>query len=283
MKYFKILLLSLTLFSCKDDINDISKHNENWIWWKSIDDNEGAWLIRDNNAQNKLMNGFFTTWHPNGVKESEGNVKEGLRMDTCRYWHSEAHLWLEAFYKNDTIIGKYVAYEKSDTIKGYLKIVSTKRQGIKVDTSKYYYDDDALFALVPYRLGIKHGQEQQFYRTGELLSTVNYRNGKRHGQWKVWYKNGNLLYFEESENGQAQGLAKHWFDNGILQSSENFVADIRQGNGEKYYKNGKLKISKYWEHGKAEGLWKFYNNEGKLDSTVRYHNGYFQEVTKGDS
>lgn len=73
-------------------------------------------LAEQGEFKNGIKVGLWTTWHPNGIKESTLNWKKGLRKGTYHRYNPQGELAEKGSYKKDKKEGRWIDYEKNETI-----------------------------------------------------------------------------------------------------------------------------------------------------------------------
>jgi antitoxin component YwqK of YwqJK toxin-antitoxin module len=86
-----------------------------------------------------------------------------------------------------------------------------------------------------------------------------------------------LLLFIQLVSCQDVEVRKTYYDSGELQSTVNYVDDLRQGEWKEYYKSGELEYtSNYVDGDLIQGQLKEYYDSGVLASTENYVDGLRQ-------
>lgn len=73
-------------------------------------------LAEQGEFENGLKVGLWTTWHPNGTIQTTQNWKKGVRNGIYYRYGLQGGLAEEGKYKKDKKHGKWIDYEKKDTI-----------------------------------------------------------------------------------------------------------------------------------------------------------------------
>ncbi len=226
------------------------------------------------NAQKKEKinpNGYNIFYYPNGVKSSEGYMKNG---QPDGYW--------KTYYPT-----------------GILKSEGNRKQTLLDSVWGFYNEKGDTMEIINYLMGKKNGYDikykYDYTDTGKikyLISKELYLNDKKEGK-SYYYKNNHLYKVENYSNGVKQGLAFEYtndtlitkvmeYKNGFLVFSENINRYDKQGykHGEwkEFYDGGRIKKEMYYIHGQLNGLYKEYDPSGKLIRVVMYKYGKPEEV-----
>ena len=84
MKYLGLLYLLICLAACSisEGVDDMSKHDGNWIWYEETG-KKGIWIPTETN---ELLSGSIRYWHPNGAISFEGRMKENKPVQHWKYY-----------------------------------------------------------------------------------------------------------------------------------------------------------------------------------------------------
>lgn len=101
-------------------------------------------LAEQGEFKNGIKVGLWTTWHPNGIMESTLNWKKGFRKGAYHRYDLKGILVEEGSYKADKKQGKWIDYEKNETIVykkgvGIVKKIKTSRAEkfkLKIEANK---------------------------------------------------------------------------------------------------------------------------------------------------
>ncbi len=183
-------------------------------------------------------NGKVKTTHANGVKASEGKVKNYQKNGSWKYWDEKGILVKQATYKNDVLNGLYVEFHS---------------QSQKANEGNYL-------------AGQKNGNWNEWYTDGKLRSQTSYLSGQYNGTQKFWFENG--ILFEESLYQYGVIVRrKMWFSNGRVHQVENYFSGKRNGEWLLYDENttDTTPVSvKHYIQDRLNGLSVEYNNGRKI-------------------
>jgi len=235
-----ILLLIIILCGCqsKNDLNDTSKHNGNWMWHIKNNEQEGQWVQIADTGSFSIDNGKSIWWHDNGIKREEGTKTNGKKTGHWIAWYENGKIMHDLFYRNDTVY-QHAWYDN----------------GKKELQGALYNNKGA-------------GQWYTWFDNGQLHKDVFYRNDTAYQ--KQWYNNGKLHGIGKYYKNDPIGKIERWYDNGNRMDIANWNNGLQHGSATIYYENGKIKIESTWDNGIAIGNWKFYNQDQKLDSIIKY-------------
>ncbi|MES2139881.1 MAG: hypothetical protein V4511_09225 [Bacteroidota bacterium] len=78
-------LLTIIFYGCGDKgINDLSRRNENWVWFVDKKSGQGIWVPLGKNTT--LENGNYTAFYFNGKIREKGKLVETKHADTTYYY-----------------------------------------------------------------------------------------------------------------------------------------------------------------------------------------------------
>jgi antitoxin component YwqK of YwqJK toxin-antitoxin module len=124
----------------------------------------------------KVNNGVFTLWHPNGNTLSESHFKDDVRHGTTLVWFETGQLWFETCYEN----------------------------GELHHMTNYWYENGQKAVEISYHNGKMNGMFNGWYENGKKRCEVMYVHGKIHGQSRRWSEDG-ILTEITFEDGVPQG------------------------------------------------------------------------------
>ena len=289
-----ILFIALVFLSCKDNINDTDKRNENWCWWIDSKTGIGKWIpLAD---ETTVENGIYTTFYYNGSVRDIGRLKNRKDVDTMKSHDLSGKLISYKIFLKDTAVyyylynGLYKYYYANGNIlsKG---IVSNHTRG---NYWTKYYDNGNIEFTEKY-VG-DSGTTIWYYKSGIMMDSCSFKDHKMNGVFKIYYPNRTLKLIANYSLGKRNGEYLYYYENGILKQRRNFKLDLRDGVAKKYYENGNLKLEHVYENdtlngqetffyengniektgliikGKAQGEWKEYTEQGKLSKI-----GFFKD------
>jgi uncharacterized protein len=195
---------------------------------------------RDGNQLVKNGNGTFTDFYEDGQKESEGNVRQGLRTGQWSFWYPDGKM-------KEIGVFNYAAYVMRTSFDPDGKVMVLNGNGYH----KVFYDDGIVARECLYRNGKAHGLMLTRTQDGATSSEVNYVDGKYEGESKYFHPEGGPLSTGSFRNNLQHGLWTWYHINGKKESEVSFTNGFKEGEqifwseaGEivkrEHYKKGKL-------------------------------------------
>ncbi len=191
-------------------------------------------------------NGKVKTTHANGVKASQGKVKNYQKNGSWKYWNEKGILVKQATYKNDVLNGPYV------------ELYSAKQKANEGN----------------YAAGQKNGNWNEWYTDGKQRSQTNYLNGQYNGTQKFWFENSNLREESVYQNGILVSR-KTFFYNGRKRKVETYSNGMREGEWREYDETSSDTLPaliEQYRDDKLNGLVQRYKN-GRMTEEANYLNG----------
>ncbi len=213
-------------------------------------------------AQDVGANGYKEFYHPNGIKASEGMLREGkpdgywrnyndkgfivsegnrknfLLDSLWKFYDDSSKLLLEINYTLGKKNGWRTTYQSNETIREYFE------EDVKEGFTEILFKNDQLRMEIPFRDGLEDGLAKEYDSTGRLITVITYRKGyeirrerinrldrlgKRFGPWKFFYANGRLQMEGTYTNDLKNGFFKYYDEDGLFLKIEK-------------YENGVLKV-----------------------------------------
>ena len=112
--------------------------------------------------------GFNTFYFPNGVKSSEGTLKNGKPDGNWKSYHENGKLKSEGNRKAHQLDSLWKFYNEE----GILTAEYNYTEGLKNGLQKNYYDTGILQSEQTDSMGIVHGIKKQYNETGFLEKTI---------------------------------------------------------------------------------------------------------------
>jgi len=299
-----IVLIAACLLSCKDNLNDKSKRNQNWAWWIDATTGKASWVHV--NEGDPVKNGKYTLFYFNGNVYQKGKRVDGKDVDTIFYFDVngglaeyeviKADTTLQYYVKNGparlffsdgktTAIGVIKDHQIGDKWQHYLHnghpdYIKNINNGTgwltwyydngKVKDSDYYEDEKSF--------NITHWNEN-----GHLKSSDEFKDHNLNGLHKEFYDDGNIEVTGYTVNGKRNGEEKFWYEDGKLQATKYQINGIPNGPQTTYSENGKIELTGNYLNGKADGDFKKYDENGKVVRELVFKDGALIKNKTSDS
>lgn len=222
-------------------------------------------------AQNTTINpnGYNIFYYPNGIKSSEGNMKNG----------------------------KPDGYWKNYSEQGIIKSEGNRKNGAIDSTWKFYNEKGQITTEYTYNAGKKNG-ERKIYNIEENRVAVieNYVNDIKNGNTFELNKEGKITKFTPFEKGKENGVGKEFnkdslvititnYKGGYIFKEEKINRIDKFGKKQKiwkyFYEDGeKVKREESYKDDKLDGYVKEFTQDGNLIKTEKYINGKLQKNAK---
>ena len=232
----KYLITAVFLLSVS--INGISQNND-------IDPNGCNVFYHENGVKssegymrNGKPDGYWKTYNEEGVLISEGNRLNHQLDSLWRFYNDEGERIMEITYEDGKKNGIRRIYRKNEIIEEHFE------DDVKQGPVNYYYDDGTLRKTVPFVDGLENGPAFEYARDGRIITLITYEKG--------FIRERETINRYDRQN-QKHGKWKYFHDNGLVRME------------------GKFK------HGLKHGYFKEYDREGNLISTLKYVDGEIQE------
>jgi len=210
-------------------------------------------------AQEINPNGFNVLYYPNGVKSSEGVLRDGKPDGYWKTYNEEGVLVMEGsrkdflldslwkFYDNDGRLVLEVSYKegKKDGLrKTYLDkeyVLDYFRQDTQTQISYTYLNNGKIVRETPYEDGLAEGFSKEYDTTGQIIVVTQYikgvlikreainrysYDGLKQGVWKAFNPNGTLSWEGFYRNGKKSGFFKYYDENGNFLKVEKYENDV---------------------------------------------------------
>jgi antitoxin component YwqK of YwqJK toxin-antitoxin module len=178
----------------------------------------------------KLMDGFTTTWFPNGQKELEMRY-EGSDLVDAIGWQPDGECSETNLSDGN---GVYVRYFP---------------QGGK--SWERNYQGKSL-----------HGKSIRWRSDGSMQWDHEYKEGLADGIWVEWYPDGNKKSERNYLFGKLSGPASEWHENGTKSVDTDYLDDKRHGAFARWHANGKPKWKGLFVEGQRDGEWTSWDDDG---------------------
>jgi antitoxin component YwqK of YwqJK toxin-antitoxin module len=302
MKLLLYLLFILLFISCKDDINNSTYRNSNYVFYKT-DGESGVWQKIIENSNNKYKPGILTYFFDNGKVFATTKILDSFPNRIVDFYNDKK-IVTTYFYKNNVktktekregFQTEYLSNKGIITGKGFIK------NNLEQGEWELYDNDNILKSVVNYKNGLKHGDVKEFYSDGNIKTLGKMWHGKKQDTINWFYNDGKLKIMEITEidtiNKVSKGIVYHYYNNGTLHKKIPVINEKSNGLSEIYYDNGKLKSISNYSNGilngdgigyhqsgamaykgktinnNIHGDFSYYNKKGNLIKIVKYNHG----------
>lgn len=160
------------------------------------------------------------------------------------------------------------------------RYVGTFRNGVEVDTFKYF-DDTKAQSLLAIRVFSNKGKVAQttFYdQKGFKVSEGKTVNRLNEGIWNYYHKGSTaLMKVENYKNGKLEGLQKTFFSDGKIAEEIHYKNGKREGAYKVYLQNGTIVEEAFFKNNQYDGPAIFRDATGKIVSK----GNFVQDIRKG--
>jgi antitoxin component YwqK of YwqJK toxin-antitoxin module len=294
--YILLLFVTLILTGCKDDFDDASKRNENFVWWVDAKTGKASWVPTEGPGS-PVQNGRMTRFYSNGKVFSKCKLVNGHWVDTALYYGMDSKPFASEFVKDgDTIMyflhdGPQKTYAQTGYLTGegtidghtyghWRKYYESGNllsiYNLKNDTGwikNYYENGNREDSNYKYTAGRKSYNIRHWFYDGKLQKGVYLKDNKRTGYWEKYYENRQLEARGTLINGVSDGEIKGWFQNGKLQIIQHVKKTMLDGQQMDYYENGSQKTIQHYKMGVRDGRQIAYYENGKLQLDANVKDG----------
>jgi len=236
-------------------------------------------------------NGYWQTFHENGVIKSEG-LRTHFLLDSMWVFYNEmGNKILEINYKEGLKNGLQNTYKEDEVISEMFE------NDVKNGLTTHYFKNGSVKKTIPFEKGRENGIAREFDAEGTIIMLIEYRNGSfvrrehinrkdrnnnKQGVWKWFYEDGAVQSEGFYVNNLKNGFFKEYFPDGSLKSILKYVNDeIQQEVPEltkfdikrDYYPNGRERVVGSYLNGIPEGIRREYDEEGKIVKSYIFSNG----------
>jgi antitoxin component YwqK of YwqJK toxin-antitoxin module len=189
----------------------------------------GQWYLPNDK---KPYSGIFIDYFPNGKKQGEGILQNGIVSGLRKVYHLNGKLSYEKMYEN----------------------------GIASGFCNEYYDNGQIEFKGQYKNGKEEGLCESWYQNGQKRSSTVYKNGEINGESTIWYSTGVLkskiiftngkpqLSKEEQKIEKMQLRAKQYYDERNLKMAVNEltkVIELLPTSADSYFSRGTMKLNDF--------------------------------------
>lgn len=213
-------------------------------------------------------NGVNVFYYPNGVKSSEGEMKDGKPNGYWKTYYENGNIKSEGNRANFELDSVWKFYTEDGILYNEISYQEGKKNGL----SKKFYTDSIgkgnLKEEVPYFNNVKNGEAKFYYPTGELHKVINFKLNKEEGFTYEYDKAGKIITIREYTGGFMRSEEK------INRYDSN---NEKNGVWKEFYDNLQIKWEGTYKHGKLDGVAKEYTQKGGLKKIEKFVDGSVDE------
>ncbi len=238
---------------------------------------------------NGLKNGLFEERTANGEVSVVGYFNSGRKEGAWEFFDYFGHLEKKIVYKNDSLDGEYVVYNKDKTVNTF----GLYKNGQKTGKWEWNFQNGTPEIKGEFEEDLQNGKWTYFYNSGEISYVANFEKNKKVGEWTYYFKNGAIERKGSYLNNLKNGLWETWYENGTKLMTGNYKNGKDHGDWFNFWENGVLKNKTTFKNGLLHGAWVSYSPENTLVSKGKYikglktnvwieyfDNGRIKEITK---
>jgi hypothetical protein len=154
-KIFLLLLISTSLFSCKDIRKEYYPNGT---------------LSSEIEVEGDIMDGVGKWYYENGKLKKEIIYINGKEQGKAKWYHANGNVKIEAIYKNGEENGVFKEYYETGELWTVVEFKNGKQDGLLEEI----YPNKSLKSELFYVNGIKHGKFISYYSNGKLEMDASY-------------------------------------------------------------------------------------------------------------
>ena len=178
--------------------------------------------------KNGKPEGYWKTYYQTGKIKSEGNRKNHKLDSLWKFYSETGILTNQIYYKNGKKNGVTTTYYKEGFKKSEEFWIDNKRE----KRSIYYDKEENVTSLIPFIENKKQGKGINYAKDGRIITIITYdegyakkeeeinrknREGNKHGVWKGFYEEGIVVKWEGRYiNGKKNGYFREYSPKGKL-------------------------------------------------------------------
>ena len=211
--------------------------------------------------------GFWRTYYPNGILQTEANYKNGKLHGLYKTYDKKGSLLAINYMINDSI---------SDN----------SRDIVLIELYRTYFPNSMKEKLVGgLTNGMKNGLFREFDIEGNLVNGYLYKNdtlkaeglilndGTYDGDWKYYYPDGKVSIEGKYVAGKKSGMWIYYYNNGKIQQKGRYSDGEFDGAWVLYYPSGAIQAQEFYKRGKHEGTLVEFAENGEELTRGEYYNG----------
>lgn len=217
-------------------------------------DNESDIKIKEGTFKHGLLHGSGVEYNVKGLKQKEGNFKNGNFVSGKMFNENEI-LYQEGNFKNNQLNGRGITYYPN----GKKRFVGTFKNGHLKGIGKEYDNETEIMIYEGHYKNFKrNGTGISYeYDTGDILYDGMWKDGKQTGRGKFFYDDGSYITGTFND-GVCNGKAKKFTKDRQLIYDGMYKNDKKNGYGIEYYKTRDLKYKGNFKDGSYHGKGTFY-------------------------
>ncbi|MDN5202611.1 toxin-antitoxin system YwqK family antitoxin [Fulvivirgaceae bacterium BMA10] len=175
--------------------------------------------------------------YDNGKLRAVGRMENGLKVGEWKYYYPDGTKNAVEFYQKDQLHGSCYYYSFAGNLIGY----ENWKNGIQVDSAKYFYDNGIVEKEGVFQAGSYQGEWVFYYENGKVKRKGTYQKGLPNGTWLFYYENGNIKQEGKFLNGMEEDEWKFYNEQGRLEYIGSYESGQRIGEWFYITKKGKKK------------------------------------------
>ena len=134
-----------------------------------------------------VTNGYQVFYHPNGVKASEGTMRDGKPDGYWKTYNDQGILVSEGNRKNFDLDSSWKFYNDAGKITMEINYLKGNKDGIR----KTYREDEIIEET--FKNDIKNGLTRYYYPDGHIKKEINFSAGLENGQAREFDEDGRII------------------------------------------------------------------------------------------
>ena len=189
--------------------------------------------------------GFWRSYHEDGIRKSEGNRSGGQLEGEWIFYDAKGRVQTTLRYEQGAKQGEEIRWDTT----GVKRRIRPWKADVLDGEERVLDDRGILVGTIPWTAGVKEGVALEFARDdAEGLGRIIKRSG---------YRDDLLRWVEEVNRFDDQGR--------------------KTGKWMTFWSNGRVREEGPWERGLKEGVFKRFSRQGDLESTETWHRGELVE------
>ncbi len=227
------------------------------------------------------MDGLYCRWNEYDILLETGNLKEGQKDGTWKYYDTKGRLIKEELFENKQLVS-HVNSPPGENSVMFLDL--EEKNGLyhlnnKLFSGKaYQYFPESYGYRVRFANlinGLRHGEEVEIYTSGKIAEMGVNISGNKDGAWLSFHYSGDTAAVEHYLKGEQTGEWRKYGNNGKLHEQKYFLRGELNGPYKKWSYEGKVSEEGSYYKGKRDGTWREYYSKGALFSEQNYDKGEF--------